>query len=148
VLCLCFDRHVPTQYNFDDVVAAIGSPAFIGDSLPAFAVSDNDSFFVSPELVVKEGLGDLGAQVVLISARGAAGKSTAAAELSRRLKVPLWKLEDDHAVGATALDYNLSRYLRVPDAEASIADLDRPLVLIDSLDEARARLGNVLERVS
>ena len=141
MLCLCFDRHVPTQYNFDDVVAAIGSQAFIGDSLPAFAVSDHDSFFVSPELVVKEGLGNLGAQVVLISARGAAGKSTAAAELSRRLKVPLWKLEDDHAVGATALDYNLSRYLRVPDAGASIADLDRPLVLIDSLDEARARVS-------
>lgn len=132
---------MPTQYNLNDIVDAIACPAFPGVELPAFSVREQGAFFVSPELVVKEGLGDVDAQVLLISARGAAGKSTAAEELSRRLQVPLWKLEDDKAVSATALDYSLSRYLRVPDAEASIAALDRPLVLIDSLDEARARVS-------
>ncbi|WP_433371077.1 hypothetical protein [Streptosporangium sp. CA-115845] len=102
---------------------------------------EEESFFVNPELLIREGLGDLQASVLLVSARGAAGKSRSAEELSRRLGAPLWKLERDTAVSATALPFILNRYLETADVDSVIRAMTRPTMLIDSLDEARARVS-------
>ncbi len=120
---------------------ALRGSRFDGTAQASFQVREASDFFVNPELVVKEGLGDLSADVVLLSARGAAGKSTTGLHLSHELGVPLWKLEQDAAVSATALAHVLSRYMGTFEPEAAIEKLDRPTILIDSLDEARARVS-------
>lgn len=93
-------------------------------------------------LVVKEGFDDLASDVVLISARGAAGKSRTAVELAMRAKAPLWSLERDAAVGSAALPLNLNTYMGAVNAIEEIAERPvRPTLLVDSLDEARSRVS-------
>lgn len=127
-----------TLPQFIDIVRG---DRFEGTPLPSFQVRPTNEFFVNPELVVKGGLGDLSVDVILLSARGAAGKSTTGQQLSYELGVPLWKLEDDAAVSATALSHVLSRYMSTFEPESEIGRRGRPTILIDSLDEARSRVS-------
>lgn len=122
-----------TQLSFPDVIAALGGGAFPGSSLDSFRIMAGEEFFVHPQLRQRDELGKLSESVVLMSARGAAGKSRAAEELSHRLQVPLWKLERDKAVGATSLSFTLGQYLGVADVPSALAGCRAPLVLIDSL---------------
>ncbi|WP_256788122.1 hypothetical protein [Frankia sp. AvcI1] len=97
--------------------------------------------FVPPVLVEKENEEYL--PVTLVSARGAAGKSMAAVELAARLDAPLWRLELDKAVSATSLEYALGQYLGSHDVRSRL-DKDRhQFIVVDSLDEARARVSGV-----
>ncbi|WP_213281113.1 hypothetical protein [Cellulomonas hominis] len=130
-----------TQISFDDVVSTLRGGGFVGSSLDTFRVREPRDFFAGPTLVVKDDLGDLTADVILVSARGAAGKSTAAEQMSFELGAPLWKLEEDSAVGATSLAHLLSRYTNRLDYESTFQQLSRPQILIDSLDEAHARVS-------
>lgn len=136
-----WNLRVDAQLSFPELVSALGGGGFSGNSQSSFRINDDESFFVNPELLVREDFGDLGSSVLLVSARGAAGKSRSAEELSQRLGAPLWKLEKDKAVGATSLSFVLGRYLDVADVESALARLKKPTILIDSLDEARARVS-------
>jgi hypothetical protein len=107
------------QINFGAVVSALNGTGLTGNELPAFNVEKPAGFFVNPELIVKENLRSLSSDVILVSARGAAGKSTAAAELSRRIGAPLWRLEKDKAVSGTSLGFTLSQYLGVTNVDSA-----------------------------
>lgn len=122
-------------------IEAMECNRFEGNAQSSFSIRPANDFFVDPELVAKDGLGDLAADIVLLSARGAAGKSTTGQHLSHVLGVPLWKLEDDNAVSAASLNFVLSRYLQDFEPEDAISRRHGPVILIDSLDEARARVS-------
>ncbi|TYB43904.1 hypothetical protein [Actinomadura chibensis] len=130
-----------TQLSFPKLVTALGRVGFSGVPQAAFKVADGGPLFVPPTMVLREeylGPGGLEAPVVLVSARGAAGKSRTAEELSYRLGAPLWKLEQDKAVSGTSLFYVLGQYLGSADVPGTLAQQSSPMILIDSLDEARA----------
>ncbi|WP_156357393.1 hypothetical protein [Frigoribacterium sp. Leaf263] len=128
--------------SFSDLTRVLANSAMEGLSVSAFAVPRDAGFFVDPVLVVREDRDDLNAEVILISARGAAGKSRTAAELAYNAKAPLWRLEADAAVGQAALPLRLNSYLESVDALQEIAQREtRPTLLIDSMDEARARVS-------
>ncbi len=130
------------QVGFAELLAALEGRGLPGKGASdIFRVHEEEQFFVPPEFLVKEDLGDLTGPVLLLSARGAAGKSRTAEELSRILGAPLWKLERDKAVGSTSLPFTIGGYLGVADPYAALERFDRPTVLIDSLDEARARVS-------
>ncbi|BCJ64837.1 hypothetical protein [Polymorphospora rubra] len=129
------------QISYPALVATLNGGSLQGNPQGSFRVHDDEKFFINPELLVREDFDDLTSSIILISARGAAGKSRSAEELSRQLGAPLWKLEKDKAVGATSLLFVLGRYLNVTDVMAALASEESPTVLIDSLDEARARVS-------
>ena len=133
-------RGVHTKLNFGDLVHALQGTGLKGKKQNAFGHVNTATSFVNPELLIKESLGDLTSDVILVSARGAAGKSTAAAELARQIGRPLWKLEQDKAVSGTSLDFVLSQYLGTTEVESRLDGL-LPTVIIDSLDEARSRVS-------
>lgn len=126
------------QLSFPELVAPLSQGGFPGSPQAAFKVADSEALFVPPTMVLREEFQGLEAPVVLVSARGAAGKSRTAEELSRKLGAPLWKLEQDHAVSGTSLFYVLGQYLGVADVPRALAQQPSPMILIDSLDEARA----------
>jgi len=136
-----WDSPVANELSLPDLLSALRGERFDGNPQKSFKVRPANEFFVAPELQVKLGLGDLGADVVLVSARGAAGKSTTAQQMSHDLGVPLWKLEEDAAVSATALSYIIGRYMDTVEVEQALERMERPTILIDSLDEARARVS-------
>ncbi|MEV1120270.1 hypothetical protein AB0I91_34920 [Actinosynnema sp. NPDC049800] len=138
---LRFNQQMNPHIDFPQLVSALSGSDFAGTPLGSFKVENNKRFFVNPQLLVEEALGDLESSVVLISARGAAGKSRAAEELSRQLGAPLWKLEQDKAVGGTSLSFVLGKYLDSTSIESALASFNSPTILIDSLDEARARVS-------
>lgn len=81
--------------------------------------------------------------VVVISAPGAVGKSTLAAELAFRCRVPLWDLAQTGPVGATTLMGQLTSSFGIP----GVVDAWNALVagnyciVIDALDEARLKVN-------
>ncbi|MCY7289223.1 MAG: hypothetical protein LH624_13470 [Cryobacterium sp.] len=129
--------------TFDELCQLLESAPFEGDGSASFGIPARTDgyFFVAPVLLEKDDQED--PSVTLISARGAAGKSTMAVELAFRLKVPLWRLELDKAVSGTSLDFALGQYLKSHDVSEQIAGRRSPTVIIDSLDEARARVSGV-----
>lgn len=129
------------ETSFAELVDALDGSGFPGTGTEAFAIPTESGFFVDPVLVPKDGMNDLGAEIILVSARGAAGKSRTATELALRLKAPLWRLEKDAAVGKAALPLALNSYLGTVDALSLLAERERAALLIDSLDEARARVS-------
>lgn len=130
-----------TETTFEKLKTSLSGAPFRGSDMAWFGVPEPvaGSFFVAPILVEKDIQRD--ANVVLISARGAAGKSTAAAELARQLESPLWQLQLDKAVSGVSIDYVLGQYLGTHEISESIDNLKRPLIIIDSLDEARSRVS-------
>lgn len=129
------------QVSFPSLAAALAGQAIEGSAQSSFRIYGAEKFFVNPQLVVQGGLGDLASPVILVSARGAAGKSWSAEELSRQLSAPLWKLEEDKAVSGTSLQFTLGRYLNAADGLAALKGKPSTVILIDSLDEARARVS-------
>ena len=67
-----------TDVAFSTLAATLDRGELMGVGREAFGVPTESGFFVDPVLVVKENLGDLQADILLISARGAAGKSRTA----------------------------------------------------------------------
>lgn len=131
-----------TELSFLDMIAALGDGRLAGSGRTSFQVMTGEDFFVEPQLQLREEFGELDGSVLLVSARGAAGKSRVAEELSRRVRAPLWKLEEDKAVSGTSLSFSLGQYLGVADVPGALANASNtPLVLVDSLDEARARVS-------
>lgn len=130
------------QVAFEELAQSLKHSGLSGSGSYAFGVPESDDLFVDPILVVKEGLDDLSADVILVSARGAAGKSRTAVELAERTRAPLWRLEADDAVGRAALPLNLNTYMSSVDALSDLQNLPRrPALFIDSLDEARSRVS-------
>ncbi|WP_162903924.1 hypothetical protein [Leucobacter sp. wl10] len=131
-----------TSIAFTDLAADFIGAGLSGTSTDAFGVPVAAGFFVDPVLVFKDGFESLGSNIVLVSARGAAGKSRTATELAFRTEAPLWRLERDAAVSRAALPLKLNSYLSQVDALASIdASGRQPALFVDSLDEARARVS-------
>lgn len=100
------------------------------------------AWFVIPNVVERPTIEKTHTAVVLVSARAAVGKSTAAAFIANTLAAPLWdlsKLSVGHGfVGGTLVDtYNPAR---VPDLLVKLA-VGEFAVVIDALDEARLRGG-------
>ena len=109
-----------------------------GKALPAFSVAEPDDGFVPPTIdQVDDGSA---ADVILVSARGATGKTMSARELSQQTSTPLWSLQDDRAVSADALPARLTEFLEVPDPMAAVRAGELPGLIIDSMDEARTRV--------
>lgn len=129
--------------SFDEFSRGFESSALDGNRTDSFAIpiKTTTDFFVSPVLLAKDDQDD--PLVILVSARGAAGKSKAAAELAARLNAPLWRLELDKAVSGTSLEYVLSQYLGVHDVKGRLDHYECPIIVIDSLDEARTRVSGV-----
>lgn len=136
-----WDLSVADGLAYAELLGALRGEPLHGRPQGAFSVRAANDFFVAPQLNVKLGLDDLAADVILVSARGAAGKSTTAQQMSHDLDVPLWKLEEDTAVSATALSFVLGQYLGTVDVAQALGQMARPTILIDSLDEARARVS-------
>ncbi|RKN27254.1 hypothetical protein [Micromonospora musae] len=132
----------PTE-SFHDFCLSLHNTPLPGKGTEAFGIPlrTGESFFVPPMLLEKDDQPE--PLVTLVSARGAAGKSTTAFELAARIDAPLWRLDLDKAVGATSLEYALGRYLGTHDVRAELDGRQRPIVVIDSLDEARARVSGV-----
>ncbi|NQX15925.1 hypothetical protein [Rathayibacter sp. VKM Ac-2857] len=131
-----------SQIPFAALRAALSGSKVTGTGSEYLSVPSDDTLFVEPTLLVKESLGDLSADVILVSARGAAGKSRTATQLAADLNAPLWRLEKDSAVSRTALSFNLDRYTSSANYLAQVSALAaKPVLLIDSLDEARARVS-------
>lgn len=129
------------QISFVELVEALSGSGFVGSGSSAFSIPQDAGFFVDPVLVAKEGMEDIEAEIILVSARGAAGKSRTATELAVRLQTPLWRLEKDAAVGRAALPFTLDSYLGVVDALGSLGARTKATLLVDSLDEARSRVS-------
>jgi len=129
--------------TFDALCCSFDSSPFGGKETNSFGipVKPEGDLFVPPLLLAKEPQED--PHVTMISARGAAGKSKAATELASCLNVPLWRLDLDKAVSGTSLEYMLSQYLGSHDVTKKIDQARSPIVIIDSLDEARARVSSV-----
>lgn len=135
------DCAMSKQLTLAEFIEALAGEPISGTPQDAFRVMTAPEFFVAPRLVVKSDLGELDSEIILVSARGSAGKSTTAKYLSAVLDCPLWLLEKDSAVGATSLSLKLARYFSNYDPESVVAGMDRPTILIDSLDEARSRIS-------
>jgi len=123
--------------SFDHLLALTqGGSQVVGNGFRAFSVAESNPSFVEPSL----GEVEPGTQprVVLLAARGAAGKTFLARELSARAGAPLWSLQDDKAVSGDALTARLTAFLGSPDPLAASGQL--PCLVIDSMDEARLRV--------
>ena len=128
------------EISFAELTDALQGSGFAGKETGAFGVPGETGFFVDPVLVAKDGMAELSAEIILVSARGAAGKSRTATELAARIQAPLWRLEDDAAVGRAALPLALNSYLGAVDAVAELPARGRAALLIDSPIEARSRV--------
>ncbi|MGW5739973.1 hypothetical protein [Amycolatopsis sp. NPDC003861] len=130
-----------SRQGFDEFCETLAFSPLPGNDQEAFGVPKRRTtdFFVPPVLLEK--LSNPTAAVTLISARGAAGKSTTATETATRLGAPLWKLEKDQAVGGTSFEYMLVKYLGSHDVTSRLPTSPPALVVVDSLDEARSRVS-------
>jgi hypothetical protein len=108
----------------------------------AFSPSDKPKLFITPVIRAKYNEPHKpGSQATLISARGATGKTVLAQHLSHKAKQPLWRLEQDEAVGAASLIRHLSRYTNTVEPYSHTDKLPHAII-IDSFDEARTRVSS------
>ena len=111
-------------------------------NLTTFSPSDRPELFITP--VIRSKYNEPykpESQAILISARGAIGKSVLAQHLSNRANQPLWRLEQDEAVGAASLIRHLSRYTNTVEPYNHANKLPQAII-IDSFDEARTRVSS------
>lgn len=125
--------------SFDELHRRLKGSSFDGLGTKALSRRAPDGFFVEPQFDVIEDRSD--ATITLLSARGAAGKSTTANELSRLLGAPVWRLQDDDTASSSLVELVFSRHLDTLDWKSKLSEMDQPLLIIDSLDEARARVS-------
>jgi hypothetical protein len=124
---------------FEDLVGRLPAGGLPGSNTDVLGVAAEMETFVSPTLRVVEE--EEGANVTLISARGATGKSTLAQQLSSVTGAPLWRLEADVTVSADALASRLATYLGPDDPLGRFLASRDAFLIIDSLDEARMRVS-------
>lgn len=81
------------------------------------------------------------AQIILISAVGATGKSTLAKELSYSLKCPLWDLGNAEVIAGNSLTGTIFKKMTVSDGSQYMQDLQSgcATMIIDGLDEGYQR---------
>lgn len=127
------------QLAYQQVRTLTGASPMNGASSDAFGVPSPVEFFVPPQFERIQFTSNPGS--ILISARGAAGKSHVAKQLALDLQTPLWDLARDTTVNAGSLDARLVKYLHEIDVVPAIQALARPWVVIDAVDEARTRVS-------
>ena len=115
------------------------TPGLSGTPKPTFAIDEPIGGFIEPHFTIESASEN--PQVVLVSARGAAGKSTTASQMSSILGYPIWRLENDFAVSNSSIHSLLVGYLSSPDPMKLLSEMERPALIIDSLDEAKARVS-------
>lgn len=109
--------------------------------LATLAVAEPDPHFVPPSLAeIEAQAAKPSGFATLVSARGAAGKTMLAHQLSARSGTPLWSLEADKAVSGDALAARLSSYLGSSNPLTAVSQGNFRSLIIDSLDEARIRV--------
>lgn len=128
-----------TVMDFAALVERLSGSPLSGMGTPALSVRHTKNFFVPPLLNVTHDSTD--ANVTLLSARGAAGKSSTANAISEQTLAPVWRLEDDTSVSYSSVHSTLARHLDSVESFERISALDNPLLIIDSLDEARSRVS-------
>lgn len=106
-------------------------------------VTESLTEFVPPDLKINEDLSNLKGKkpkVAIISASGAVGKSTLAAEIAVQCKVPLWDLSLFGSVGAASLPGRLSQaYGHKASSIHEAISLSSAFLVIDALDEAQIK---------
>lgn len=127
------------EVDFEWLVQRLKGVPLEGVGTGALSVRETEGFFVAPLFTVMENTGD--APIVLLSARGAAGKTTVANELSVRLRTPVWRLQDDSGVSKASVHSTLVQHLKEVDPFLRLRNLESPLLIVDSLDEARSRVS-------
>jgi hypothetical protein len=128
------------ELSFMDLYNVLPNGGLVGADRPEFGTAELPEPFVAPTLF--EIVGQADARVVMVSARGATGKSLLARRLSAMKQVPLWRLDLDKTVSAHALDAKLNSYLGPEGMKRFRADPDA-LVIVDALDEARMRVSGI-----
>lgn len=114
------------------------SGGIIGRDGDAFGIAPKFEGFVAPSFKEREVIRD--PRVLLVSARGATGKSVLARRLSTMTQAPLWRLDAGKAVSADALSGRLDDYLG-PSGLAKFKKQPGGLIIVDALDEARIRVS-------
>ncbi len=97
--------------------------------------------FVQPELIEEIPLAPGSTSVVLLSAPGAVGKSTLAAELAFQLGAPLWDLSKIQVGSLTFAGTIMEAYGFEATGQMKRLQDGRCLLVIDALDEAQVRAG-------
>jgi hypothetical protein len=121
--------------SFDDLVKRHEFGGFLGSPTEHFGIPSYPPTYVKPTFrVILEGA----SPITLVAARGAMGKTTTARALSASLSAPLWSLESDRSVSGDALEARLREY-----GNDLLSPTSKPLVVVDSLDEARLRVSGV-----
>lgn len=127
------------EADFEGLVERLQGETLSGFGTSSLSVRSPEGFFVPPRFTIMEEQPD--SPIVLLSARGAAGKTTVANELSRRLDAPVWRLQDDSGVSRASVHSILVQHLKAVDPFTLLDSLTRPLLIVDSLDEARSRVS-------
>ena len=127
--------------KFSNICTLVGSADFKSDGSEYLKVYSADKPFVEPQFCELFSVDSSKPPVIMISARGAAGKSAVAEKLSQVSGYPLWKLEEGKAVGADALRLRLSEYSRCVNPYMEWPSVSGFCVIVDSLDEAHARVS-------
>jgi hypothetical protein len=126
-----------SEITFQNLVERLRFDPSDGNNSATMRVANDSDFYIAPVLNAHELNDD--AQVTLLSARGAAGKSRTATQLSFALQAPVWRLELDGTVSRHSLRFVLGSFLGELDPAQHINRA--PLVIVDSLDEARSRVS-------
>jgi hypothetical protein len=131
---------VTDSLTFQELIARLPAGSLTGTNQPAFGVERALQTFVPPTFRIVEPSQE--PLVILISARGATGKSTVARQLSAVTSKPLWRLDDDLNVSADALESKMRRYLGGDDDPLERArQTPGAAIIVDALDEARVRVS-------
>ena len=135
------------MYTFQEILNRLGKcdefPT--GEVLPEGAryITEEKTNFVPPNLSVSEETPNIDqAQVLIISAAGAVGKSTLAGAIAFNKKALLWDLAIAQEVGASSLDGMLSNTLK-QGKEDFLEYLSEgyQFIVIDALDEGRLKVN-------
>lgn len=127
--------------SYAQLLEGLPGGGFDGDARPEFGTASPSELFVPPTLNIVDR--SEGAQVTLISARGATGKSMLAKQVSADKTVPLWSLDADLGVSAHALEAKLSHYIGPHEPLRRFTANSQAFVVIDALDEARMRVSGL-----
>lgn len=128
-----------SEVGFDWLVARLNGTPLVGVGTSALSVRTTEDFFVPPQFAVMEDSG--GSPIVLLSAGGR--------RQDDRRERTLWTLADAclaapgrlGRLSRSSVHSVLVQHLGVVDPLALLDELDSPLLIVDSLDEARSRVS-------
>lgn len=136
--------------SFEDLLASL--PACDGPSRFAMSRSRDDVVyrtdglpeFVGPSLRTRTDIENAqDPSIVIVSAAGAVGKSTFAAELARRKAAPLWDLARSRSVAQGSVDGMITQVFGRGSASSVVYTALRDgslFLVVDALDEARVKV--------